>query len=61
MYVPKLPTVGDKVLVVNNARKNKTEPYYSGPYSVTKVELPNIYILYKGQNKMIHLNNTKLI
>ena len=57
MYVPKLPTVGDKVLVVNNARK----PYYSGPYSVTKVELPNIYILYKGQNKMIHLNNTKLI
>ena len=61
MYVPKLPTVGDKVLVLNNARKNKTEPYYSGPYSVTKVELPNIYILYKGQNKMIHLNNTKLI
>ena len=61
IYTPKLPTVGDKVLVLNNARKNKTEPYYSGPYLVTKVELPNIYISFKGENKKVHLNNTKLI
>lgn len=53
--------IGDQVLVLNNARKNKLDPYYSGPYIVKALDLPNIIIECKGKDKTIHVNNTKLL
>lgn len=53
--------VGDKILVLNNCRKNKLDTYYVGPFTIKGVQLPNITIDYKGKDKIIHLNNTKLV
>lgn len=53
--------IGDKVLLINYARNNKLDPYYKGPYIVKFLRLPNIVINYKGKDKEVHINNTKVV
>lgn len=57
----KMLKIGDKVLLLNNARKNKLQPYYSGPYVVTKLELPNLIINILGVEKRVHINNIRKV
>ncbi|CAH2083624.1 unnamed protein product [Euphydryas editha] len=50
---------GDFVLLKNENRK-KFDPLYIGPYLVIKEISPNVIILFKGTEKTVHKNNTKL-
>lgn len=52
---------GDQVLLRNNARKNKLEQIWTGPYFVTGVISPeNTIIKVKNKNKTVHNNRLKL-
>lgn len=53
--------VGEKILLLNHARKDKLEKYYNGPFVITKLDLPNIYINYNGKEKKVHINNVKSV
>jgi hypothetical protein len=53
--------VGDKVLVVDNTRKNKLSPIWIGPYMVTEIVGEyNIKIQKEKRVSTIHRNNVKL-
>lgn len=55
MYNP-----GDLIMLKNESRCNKLDPLYVGPFSVIKDEEPNVIINFKGNQKEIHKNLTKL-
>lgn len=53
--------VGDKVLVIDNTRKNKLSPMWIGPYVVTEIVGEyNIKIQKEKRLATIHRNNIKL-
>lgn len=51
---------GDMVLIKNENCHNKLDPLYLGPFKVVKDLEPNVVILYKGLEKEVHKNRTKL-
>lgn len=51
---------GDRILIRNDARKNKLEPVYNGPYDVIRDDGSNVIISHNGKDKVVHKNRTKL-
>lgn len=50
---------GDQILVKNESF-NKLEPLYLGPFQVVMEISPNVVVLVKGKEKIIHKNRTRL-
>lgn len=52
--------LNDKVVLINENR-TKFEPMYSGPYLVTKINIPNveIYDINLRKVKVVHMNNIR--
>lgn len=51
--------VGDQIYIRNMNRKNKLDYKYIGPFLVKRVNLPNIVVNIRDEDKTVHINNTK--
>ena len=58
---PKTFTIGEKVMIKNQVRKNKFSPIWNGPFVVTKiVSKTNTVVKIKNKDKVIHNNLLKV-